>query len=97
MYDPQTISFVELLKLFWKMHSPYPMARRQYRSAIWVHSEEQSHAVEAVRQELNGGGGGGIFGFGSGGAACMHTAVEPAGDFYRAEEYHQKWVEKNEY
>jgi peptide-methionine (S)-S-oxide reductase len=100
VYNPQTIAYEELLRLFWKMHTPYPGARTQYRSAVWIHSEAQKGAVEAVREELSGGkkGGGGLFGgFGSAGGACAHTAVEDSCDFYRAEEYHQKWVTKNEY
>ena len=59
----------------------------QYRSAIFCHGESQRHVADAVRAELSGGSP-----FAS---ATDATAIEVAGPFYRAEEYHQRFFEKN--
>ena len=80
VFDPEQVSYRELLGLFFNWHRAYPGARTQYRSAVWFHSQDQLNTIQSVRGE-------------SGGA---HTAIEPSGDFYRAEEYHQKWSEKSE-
>jgi peptide-methionine (S)-S-oxide reductase len=79
-YDPELVSYKQLLDLFWSKHNP----RRsidpddQYRSVIFVHDEEQRAAAERSKAQV-------------GGAAF----VEPAQTFYRAEEHHQQYYEKH--
>ena len=86
-YDPAVVSYDELLKKFWAEHDPMPMEFTgfQYRSAVWYHDGTQLAAVE---RKIGGGGSP----FAS--KASKHTAVEAADTFYRAEEYHQQFLEK---
>mmetsp|Transcript_37888 Transcript_37888/g.64926 ORF Transcript_37888/g.64926 Transcript_37888/m.64926 type:complete len:135 (-) Transcript_37888:557-961(-) len=87
-YDPSRVSFSDILVMFWDEHQPMPasMAGTQYRSAIFVHTERQLAEVEAVRAKLQGQ---------SPFATSVDlTAVEPASSFYRAEEYHQRFIAK---
>ncbi len=89
-FDPGVISFDQLLDTFWKLHDPTTMNRQgpdigsQYRSAIFVHSDEQGDAARAslARAQANF-------------KKPIVTLIEPAGPFYVAEEYHQKYFEKN--
>lgn len=91
-YDPRTISYPELLSVFFVIHDPTTLNRQgndvgtQYRSAIFYHSEEQK--VEAVdflaTLERRG-----IWG------APIVTQVVPASAFYPAEEYHQLYYARN--
>jgi len=92
VYDPQRITYEQLLEAFWGMHDPTTPNRQgpdvgsQYRSVIFYHSEEQEEAALASRAALEGGGkyeGRGIV-----------TEIVPAGRFWRAEEYHQRYFEK---
>jgi peptide-methionine (S)-S-oxide reductase len=88
-YDPAQVSYDELLKVFWNNHDPTTLNRQgpdygtQYRSAIFYHDPEQEAAAEASKA-----------------AAQAHfrqpivTQIEPATTFYRAEEYHQQYLEK---
>jgi peptide-methionine (S)-S-oxide reductase len=88
-FDPAKVSYEELLDHFWKMHDPTTLNRQgpdvgtQYRSAIFYHSPEQKAAAEASKQRV---------------AAQFKrpvvTEVVPAAPFYRAEEYHQRYLEK---
>jgi methionine-S-sulfoxide reductase len=81
-FDPNLISYRELLDAFFEMHTPADprWAGTQYRSAIFVHTPEQrSWAEQAV---------------GARGAVGRFVAVEDASEFYAAEEYHQKYIEK---
>ena len=86
VFDPRTITYEDLVRKFWSDHTPSSFGSRQYRSAVFVHSPEQRAAVHAVRDEIKHGSP-----FAS---ACDHTAVEEAGTFYRAEEYHQRFLVK---
>ena len=79
-YDPELVSYEQLLDVFWAKHNPRRRteAADQYRSVIFVHDEEQRVAAERSKAEL--------------GAA---TFIEPAQTFYRAEDYHQQYYEKH--
>ena len=90
-YNPAEISYNELLDLFWKKHNPTTLNRQgpdvgtQYRSVIFYHSPEQKAAAEKSRDELQQSGKW---------PKPIVTQIEPASTFYRAEEYHQKYLEK---
>jgi peptide-methionine (S)-S-oxide reductase len=88
-YDPDQVSYDELLEVFWGKHNPTQLNRQgwdigdQYRSAIFVHDEEQRAAAERSRQNEQ--------------AAYRKpivTQIEPAPTFYEAEDYHQQYLEK---
>ena len=88
-YDPEQVSFETLVELFWKCHDPTTLNRQgpdvgtQYRSAIFYHSPEQQQAAEASRtaaQERI--------------PRPIATEISAASTFYRAEEYHQQYLEK---
>ena len=78
-YDPERVSYEELLDVFWAKHNPTRSTAPddQYRSVIFVHDEDQRAAAERSKAEL--------------GAA---TFVEPAQTFYPADEHHQQYYEK---
>jgi peptide-methionine (S)-S-oxide reductase len=90
-YDPDTITYEQLLEAFFALHDPTQMNRQgpdwgtQYRSAIFFHSPEQELAAKAMiaRQTAEKRFGKSIV-----------TQVVPAQTFWRAEEYHQKYLEK---
>ena len=90
-FDPSQISYDELLNVFWSNHNPTTMNRQgpdvgtQYRSVIFYHSPEQKAAAEASKQKLSGSG---KF------DRPVVTQIEPAPKFWRAEEYHQRYLEK---
>ncbi len=91
-YDPAQVSYGELLALFFSLHDPTTLNRQgpdigsQYRSAIFTHDEAQSvkakRALESLRES-------GRFG------DPVVTQVEAAARFWPAEEYHQRYLEKN--
>ena len=82
-YDPESITYRELLEIFWQEHIPYANANRQYRSAIFCHSDEQRAIAENLKLELS-----------ERKKYVQHTAIEMATPFYRAEEYHQHYLNK---
>jgi peptide-methionine (S)-S-oxide reductase len=90
-FDPSKLSYEQLLDAFWKMHDPTQVNRQgpdfgsQYRSAIFFHSPEQKAAAEKSKAALQAGG---KF------RKPIATEITPAGLFYRAEEYHQRYLEK---
>ncbi|ARV59353.1 peptide-methionine (S)-S-oxide reductase [Nostocales cyanobacterium HT-58-2] len=94
VYDPKVISYSELLKVFWESHDPTQGMRQgndvgtQYRSGIYVYSENQRQLAEASRdayqQALNRAGYGKIT-----------TEILDAPEFYYAEDYHQQYLAKN--
>jgi peptide-methionine (S)-S-oxide reductase len=90
-FDPSVVSYEELLDLFWSNHDPTTPNRQgpdvgsQYRSAIFYHSDAQKAAAEASRKGLSGSG---KF------DAPIVTEILPAGPFWEAEEYHQKYLLK---
>jgi len=91
-YDPDTVAYEQLLDAFWQCHDPTQVNRQgpdigtQYRSAIFYHDEQQRQAAEQAKQELDQSN---RFG------KPVATEISPAGPFYRAEEYHQRYFEKN--
>lgn len=83
-FDPRVISYTDLLILFFEKHSPFsPAYSRQYRSAILVHDEAQRLTAKSLCDKIA-----------SSSTRKLHTSIEPAGDFYYAEEYHQKYIAK---
>ena len=91
-YDPAKISYDRLLDIFFANHDPTTLNRQgpdvgtQYRSAILVHSQGQEAAARAKIEAL---GTSGKF------KRPITTTIEPFTNFYRAEEYHQRYFEKN--
>src|SRR3712207_1552622 len=93
VFDPDQISYEEILKLFWEGHDPTQAMRQgndvgtQYRSAIYTTSPEQAAAVEASRQ---------VFGerLKAAGYGEISTEVAELGEFYYAEGYHQQYLAK---
>src|SRR5438445_6366435 len=90
-FDPEKVSYEQLLEVFWDSHDPTQLNRQgpdvgdQYRSAIFFHSPEQQAAATASQERL---GKSGRY------SRPIVTEVTPAGPFYRAEEYHQQYLEK---
>ena len=90
-YDPERVSYERLLDVFWAKHDPTQLNRQgwdigdQYRSAIFVHDEEQRAAAEASKERLAASGRW---------PRPIVTAIEPAQTFWVAEDYHQRYLEK---
>lgn len=90
-YDPARVSYDELLNFFWENHDPTTLNRQgpdvgtQYRSAIFFHSPEQEAAAIASRDKHQQSG---RF------SKPIVTEITAASGFYRAEEYHQQYLEK---
>lgn len=91
-FDPSEVSYRELLEVFFAIHDPTTLNRQgmdvgtQYRSAIYYHSESQQADAEAVIEEITAEG---VY------ADPIVTEVTPLPLFYPAEEYHQRYFEKN--
>ena len=90
-YDPSIVSYEQLLEAFWRMHDPTTPDRQgfdfgtQYRSVIFWHDENQRAMAEASKKRLDESGQ-----FGD----PIVTEIAPAGAFFRAEEYHQLYLQK---
>jgi len=90
-FDPSVVTYARLLDAFWNMHDPTTRDRQgpdfgsQYRSAIFYHDEAQRAEAEASKAALEASG---RF------KRPIVTEIVPAGPFYRAEEYHQRYLEK---
>jgi peptide-methionine (S)-S-oxide reductase len=90
-FDPSVVSFDDLLDVFFESHDPTTLNRQgpdvgtQYRSAVFFHSEEQRVAAEAFKARLDASR---VF------RRPVVTEIAPASTFYRAEEYHQQYLEK---
>jgi len=91
-YDPDEISYGELLDVFWRSHNPTTLNRQgpdvgiQYRSAIFYHNDQQKEVAEKSKQLLDES------------TQYDHpivTQIIPAPIFYPAEEYHQKYFKKH--
>lgn len=93
-FDPTVLSYRSLLEFFFQIHDPTTMNRQgndrglSYRSAIFYLNEEQKQTAEALIKELNASGKW---------PGPVVTAVEPASDFWNAEEEHQDYLQKNPY
>ena len=91
-YDPDTISYEELLAAFFGMHDPTQWNRQgpdvgdQYRSAVFFHTPEQEKSAQAAVQQLTESG---VF------KRPIVTQIVAAPEWWRAEEYHQKYFEKH--
>ena len=91
-FNPQEISFKELLEVFFTIHDPTTLNRQgadvgtQYRSAIFYHSPEQKAVAEKVMADINAAQ---IW------AAPLVTELTPLSKFYAAEAYHQRYFELN--
>jgi len=90
-FDPEKISYDQLLNVFWTIHDPTQVNRqgpdygKQYRTAIFFHSPEQEAAANKSKQALEASGKL---------RRPIATEITPAGPFWRAEEYHQRYLEK---
>ncbi|HLH40020.1 MAG TPA: peptide-methionine (S)-S-oxide reductase MsrA [Bryobacteraceae bacterium] len=88
-FDPQVIRYQDLLQVFWDSHDPTTKDRQgpdtgtQYRSAIFFHSPEQEKEARASLEEAQ-----------KRFPRPIVTQIVPASEFYRAEEYHQQYLEK---
>jgi peptide-methionine (S)-S-oxide reductase len=90
-FDPALVSYEQLLNVFWENHDPTTLNRQgpdvgpQYRSAIFFHTPEQEAAAKASKDTIARSG-------------RFHrpvvTEITPAPEFWRAEEYHQQYLEK---
>ncbi|WP_184431604.1 peptide-methionine (S)-S-oxide reductase MsrA [Roseospira goensis] len=93
-YDPAAVSYARLLDVFWQAHDPTQVNRQgpdvgsQYRSVIFVHDAEQRAAAEASKADQDASGRH---------RRRIATQIEPAGDFWPAEDYHQQYLEKRGY
>jgi peptide-methionine (S)-S-oxide reductase len=88
-FDSEQVSYEELLDVFWNAHNPTQLNRQgwdfgdQYRSAIFVHSREQEEAALRTKAKVQARTG-----------RQVVTLIEPASEFYEAEDYHQQYLEK---
>ncbi len=93
VYDPQQISYEDLLKVFWENHDPTQGMRQgndvgtQYRSAIYYADDEQREAAEASAESFGKA-------LRQAGHGTITTEVAPLGEFYYAEDYHQQYLHK---
>lgn len=91
-YNPNIISFEELLEVFWKTHDPTTLNRQggdigtQYRSAVFFHDATQKQIAENIKNDLSQSGAY---------DAPIVTTFEPASVFYKAEDYHQDYFNLN--
>ena len=88
-YDPDVVQYSDLLDTFWDCHNPTTLNKQgldvgtQYRSAIFFHDNEQKSSAEASMESKRGSC-----------PAPIVTEITPTSTFYRAEEYHQQYIEK---
>ena len=90
-YDPSKVSYQKLLDVFWRNHDPLAKDRQfcdsgsQYRAAIFFHDEEQRKLAEESKKAVQA----------RFAPRAVHTEIVKAGAFYKAEDYHQDYYEKN--
>ena len=90
-YDPARVTYEQLLQVFWENHDPTQLNRQgpdvgdQYRTVIFYHTPEQQAAAEASKVALTATGRY---------RKPIVTQIVPAATFYRAEDYHQQYLEK---
>ena len=91
-FDPEKITFREILEIFFATHDPTTLNRQgadvgpQYRSVVFYNNEEQKGIAEEIIEQLNGE---------KIGDNPIVTKLEPYGAFYRAEDYHVNYYERN--
>lgn len=91
-YDPNKITFPELLEVFWKTHDPTTLNRQgadvgtQYRSVIFYHNEEQKRLAEEYKKKVDASGAY---------DKPLVTEISPYVNFYKAEDYHQDYYNFN--
>jgi peptide-methionine (S)-S-oxide reductase len=91
-FDPSQIDYERLLEMFWQLHDPTTLNRQgpdvgtQYRSAVFYHDQAQQAAAASMKERLQASG---RF------RRPIVTEITPASTFWRAEEYHQKYFQKN--
>lgn len=89
-FDPSVVTYEQLLEVFWAMHDPTQVNRQgpdvgdQYRSVIFAHSDEQRRVAETSRERAQA-----RF------DRPIATQIVPAGQLWPAEEYHQRYYDKN--
>ncbi len=94
VFEPQNVTYEDLLKVFWEGHDPTQGMRQgndvgtQYRSAIFTYDEAQKLAAEASRDAYTKS-------LAAAGYGPITTEIAPAGPFYFAEDYHQQYLAKN--
>lgn len=90
-YDPSKLPYDELLKVFWENHDPTTLNRQgpdvgtQYRSVVFFHNPQQESEAKASKEKLQRAG---VY------KRPVVTEITPATEFWRAEEYHQQYLEK---
>jgi len=91
-YNPNKVSYEELLEIFWELHDPTQLNRqgpdygKQYRSVIFYHDEKQKKIAEISKDKLIKS---------KKYSKPVVTEITRADEFYKAEEYHQKYLEKH--
>ncbi len=96
VYDPKVLPYETLLRTFWEHHDPTQGMRQgndvgtQYRSAIYTTDDAQAAAAKTSLEQYQAA-------LARAGHGTITTDVEPAGEFYYAEPYHQQYLEKNPY
>ena len=91
MFDPTTVSYGQLLELFWNIHDPTQVNRQgpdtgsQYRTVIFTHGESQRINAETSKEEVEQS---------ERFVGKIATSIEAVGDYWKAEDYHQKFLEK---
>ena len=94
VYDPEVVSYPQLLRVFWEAHDPTQGMRQgndvgtQYRSAIYTYSDEQKAQAEASKARYQDR-------LGAAGHGTITTEIHEAPEFYYAESYHQQYLAKN--
>ncbi len=94
VYDPEKVSYQDLLKVFWESHNPTQGMRQgndvgtQYRSGIYVNTEEQKQQAKATLDAYNKE-------LAQAGYSEITTEIMDAPEFYYAEDYHQQYLAKN--
>jgi peptide-methionine (S)-S-oxide reductase len=93
-FDPEVISYAEILDVFWRTHDPTTLNRQgpdtgpQYRSVIFYHNDQQRTVAEQTKRELDASG---LW------KKPIVTEIVPLTKFYEAEDYHQDYYRQNRY